>query len=676
MPKRLQRASKAKNEGQEGVLRDFDTFTRSVPAERPVETVLQVAVDEGVLPEKYEGMNSGADIVATNSGYYLVDTSRHDPPALKTDELYSGLRQAIEDSLDKASARATNEEETPEALKSRLEQIDRAKKEWLEGDNGRFVKGPSRLDRLKQQEIKTIEEISSSSGRPFAYVSSLGTAWIDQDLAKEKMPKLAAALKTLAPHGTLSAQRIADDVCGMVKDLYSGEMQDFNPTLLGGEIWSDFSRVLEPPKKRPKQGQPSETKEKRGGLQEWVGRHKKLTTAVIAGSALIAGIGINSYLQGQQKQERVNHLIQDGTMSDRTKAGLFDDQYVRLVGKNGYYNSSVESLATIFQGNSTLANIVERGARTQDGDIWGTVGFVADNLNSTQYLPKSLDEAKWMSRFVKGVDGITALPAVLNAYTLDADVISKVLDATSGEKEAAFNNGAVNVAKYMTGLIKNGNITIAGFNQEDLQRLLMPIELSSMDIFTGVHRQYNLETFVENTVPKSANDISPLQWQGKILNEIKTEKGLRYNQALYFGNRTYANVIWPDAAKLYRQNIKDLPEKNDILFVYGIGGLPFELYDKNNYKIGFPIVSINEPLFSMYDTMIGMHFGIPVKVRQINYYNTPDSYHYEPCVRTNNGKYVGMLMHPEELKKAYIDSSIEMDLEEISLNGNYVKVIG
>jgi len=65
-------------------------------------------------------------------------------------------------------------------------------------------------------------------------------------LAKEKLPKVAAALKYLAPHGTGDAKSLATHVCGMVGDLYSGKMPDFNPTLLGGEIWNNLLMELEP----------------------------------------------------------------------------------------------------------------------------------------------------------------------------------------------------------------------------------------------------------------------------------------------------------------------------------------------------------------------------------------------------------------------------------------------
>ena len=248
----LQPYKRGKNSGKpldlrtSRLLQELELFTDNIPVENPVETVLNIAVDKGILPEHARGMNDGVEIVPTRRGYYFVDTTRkNDAPKLKTEELYSNLLKGVEELFDYVELGAASKQwDDVKAQKAYVEKLERARNSWL-GDRKKASNHPTRLDRLREEEMRTIKEISKY-GRPFVYVSPFGAAWIDEQLAKEKLPKVAAALKYLAPHGTGDAKSLATHVCGMVGDLYSGKMPDFNPTLLGGEIWSNLLMELEP----------------------------------------------------------------------------------------------------------------------------------------------------------------------------------------------------------------------------------------------------------------------------------------------------------------------------------------------------------------------------------------------------------------------------------------------
>jgi hypothetical protein len=411
------------------------------------------------------------------------------------------------------------------------------------------------------------------------------------------------------------------------------------------------------------------------GFWNWAKRHwKGLGIIGLLGAAGAYG-AYNMWKDNAANQQRVNQLKSHGGTDDTAKS--FNARYgPKLAGPGNIFNSSVLSLYDVHVDNATLAQIIESGARTQDGSVWETVKFVADNLQTPQYMPKTIVEAKCMSKLVKGVNDIAAYPKELKAYALDSKTLLYDLLHVDVASEPAAWGGVRNVANYMLGLIRNGTITTNGLDGEDLQRLLMPIQLAIMDIKTGQpsFTGYQLAIFEKNTTPDASLDgLTPLQWQGKVLNQIKTEKGARYERALQMANWTNAPG-WIDANRAYHAEIKDLPDKNDILFVYGAGGLPFECLNPNG-SVDNPIVPVKEAHMPSYDSIVGMHFGIPVKERSCNYPQTGTTYHDEPCVwSTSLHKYVGVFMHPYEVAKAYIGTQTKMDLKEGTVDGRGIKV--
>jgi len=404
------------------------------------------------------------------------------------------------------------------------------------------------------------------------------------------------------------------------------------------------------------------------GLWNWAKRHwKGLGIIGLLGTAGAYG-AYNMWKDNAANQQRVDQLKSHGGTDDTAKS--FNAKWgPKLAGPGNVFNSSVLSLYDVHVDNATLAQIIESGARTADGSVWGTVKYVADNLQTPQYMPKTAVEAKCMSKLIGGVSNITAYPKEPKAYSADAKTLLYDIGIGVGNEAAAWG-GVRSVANYMLGLIRNGTITTNGLDGEDLQRLVMPIQLASMDIKTGQpsFTGYQLAIFEKNTTPDaSLGGLTPLQWLGKTLNYIKSEKGPRYDIAIWFANRTLA-VVWKDAVNAYHEEIKNLPEKNDILFVYEAGGLR-AFYRNANGTVAGPIVNVSGADVPFYDSIVGMFFGMPVKARSANYpmLNNVGQImtHDDPCVWSPTlHRYVGPFMHPDEMANVYTDPNIKMDLKE------------
>jgi len=438
------------------------------------------------------------------------------------------------------------------------------------------------------------------------------------------------------------------------------------------------TNVLEPPRPKPR----AEPRERPAERKGFVARHRKAIGAAFAASAMFAGIGYvayNAWQDGVRSQERVDQLKSHGGTDDTAKG--FNARYgPKLAGPGNIFNSSVLSLYDVHVDNATLAEILESGARTTDGSLWGTVKFAADNLQTPQYMPKTLVEAKCMSKLVKGVNDIAAYPKELKAYSMDSKTLLYDMGIGSANETAAWG-GVRSVANYMLGLIRNGNITTAGLDGEDLRRLVMPIQLANTDIKTGEHGQYSLATFMKNTTPDdSLSGLTPLQWLGKTVNQIRVEKGPRYNEALRLANATLSNISEDDAQPAFRYEIKNLPEKNDILLLYEGGGLRASYVNANGTVTG-PIVAVSGAYIPFYDCIVGMSLGMPVTVRRANY-PMPNNIgqtmvHDDPCVWSPTfHRYVGPFMHPDEMMKSYTNPNIKMDLKEYTLDGELVPVTG
>ncbi|MBS7631755.1 hypothetical protein KEJ47_09375 [Candidatus Bathyarchaeota archaeon] len=420
----------------------------------------------------------------------------------------------------------------------------------------------------------------------------------------------------------------------------------------GIEVPVEVPEVPEAPKKAP-------IKKKTDSIR----RHwKKIVGGTTAGMLIVTAGAVyanNLY----SNQPRIDQLKARGGTDDTARG--FNSQYgARLTSINNQFNNSVLRLYDIYVNNATLAQVVESGARTTDGDLWGTVEYVADNLQTPQYLPKTEMEAKMMSKLVRGVDSITSYPKVLYAYAVDSIAFVQKLSYGNSSNEARILNGMTNVANYMVGLIRNGNITIVNLDGKDLQILLAPYSLAGMSIREGTQSEYSVDTFEKNTTPDSSDGMTPLEWQGRMLYKIKAEKGELYKAALKDGSETLAHA-WPDAEQAFRAGIANLPDKDDILFVYAIGGLSRRLPINGSLENWTKeIVDVKGAHQPYYAAIVGMHFGKPVKVHDANYPGDLTTYHTDHSIWGSDGKYHGPFMYPEEMAKAYSDPT-KMKLEEL-----------
>jgi hypothetical protein len=131
---------------------------------------------------------------------------------------------------------------------------------------------------------------------------------------------------------------------------------------------------------------------------------------------------------------------------------------------------------------------------------------------------------------------------------------------------------------------------------------------------------------------------------------------------MYFGNNTY-EPGFENAAATYRESIKNLPEKNDIMFVYGAG----------------EPMGIGEGWNGHYDAIAGMHFGIPATSRYITYPGTGHMKHDGPVIWSSTlHKYVGPFMEVDALRKMYeipYDGVVyKMNLLECGVDGSMIKI--
>ncbi len=418
------------------------------------------------------------------------------------------------------------------------------------------------------------------------------------------------------------------------------------------------------PETKPRTGPRERPAERKG----FVARHRKAIGAVFAASAMFAGVGYfayNSWQDGVKSQQRVDQLKSFGG-DDSTARSFNAANGQRFVGPDNRFNSSVRDIYVVSVANPLLANNIDMYGRVGVHGPWPLAYYAAGHLG-TSYLPDGKDQVACMARLIDGVDDIEKeAPKILKAYSLDAKTLLYDMGIGAGNEAAAWG-GVRSVATYMIGLIRNGTITTNGLDGDDLRRLVMPIALANMDIRTGSQSEYNLATFLKNTTPdKELGGLTPLQWQGMVLNQIKAGQGNPNEMKLYEvikknGNKTSSDFGWPGAANAYRQEIKDLPEKDDICFVYW----------------GRQFFGVGEAHGPHYAAIVGMHFGTPVKVRTVNYSGNSTGTHDDACIWSNSlHRYVGPFMQYSEMEKEYVDSPKGMNLVETAVDGQSVKVTG
>jgi hypothetical protein len=385
-------------------------------------------------------------------------------------------------------------------------------------------------------------------------------------------------------------------------------------------------------------------------------RHKKLVGGAILLGAVLGGIGLNAY---QQDQQRIDQLKAHEGSDAAAKA--FNDRYgARLAGPGNVFNSSVLSLYDVHVDNSTLAQIVEQGARTAGGDLWGTVSYVAGHLDTPQYMPKTEEQAAACSKIIKGVENITESdPRLLTGLFHRAPSYIVAIGAQfSADKVSEAYDGIKYVAKYAMKILSSGNATLDGLEGKDLENAVLPIGLAVIDIQTGLVSRNPPETFKKNTYPDAnLGRKSPLAWQGQEVRK-NLQGGPKLDRALWLGYRTNRGGTLGEPTT-YHEVLKTLSpaEQKIIEFIYGIGGL--------NVEYGIP--HVEEIDHSSYAQSVGFHFFRPIRERYVNYPGSKTGHNDMDIWSTEYNGYVGPMMDPKDLAKAFIDANVDvkyMDLRE------------
>jgi len=512
----LQPYERGKNSGKpldlrtSRLLRELELFTYNIPVENPVETVLSMAVDKGILPEHARGMNDGVEIVPTRRGYYFVDTTRkNDAPKLKTEELYSNLLKGVEELFDYVELGAVSKQwDDVKAQKAYVEKLERARNSWL-GDRKKAPDHPSRLDRLRKEEMRTIKEISKY-GRPFVYVSPLGAAWIDEQLAKEKLPKAAAALKYLAPHGTGDAKSLATHVCGMVGDLYSGKMPDFNPTLLGGEIWNNLLMELGP-----------ETTAKKS-------LGKKLAYAGII--ALLFGAGLYT------AHRMINDTPRNRFMDSAKATGASADEAGRIY--DGIYKAAMSDRQITIDRNHVVADTAQR-------------------LLDTNIVTKhpNLATLRTLGNFSVAEDqlGLKVDKATASYMTNATEANQDVVDFSQIKSDSIDSSGSHVTPvpardTYLTA-IHLKSILDSGFDIVKHPEMLTGINVKVIENAYNIFSDPYGISHYESVTPSSKGVLDIMQFQWDLYSEFAPQKGggnMTWNRLTPWYNATALKALYPD----------------------------------------------------------------------------------------------------------------------------------
>jgi hypothetical protein len=388
-------------------------------------------------------------------------------------------------------------------------------------------------------------------------------------------------------------------------------------------------------------------------------RRTAVLCVTIALILVIVGYVYGVYMPGQLNQQRVDQLKSHGGTDDTAKS--FNARYgPKLAGPGNIFNGSVLDLYDVHVDNATLAQIIESGARVSDGNVWQTAGYVASHLSLPQYMPKTAREAGMLSMFVHGVEGITDRPKELKGFSHKSMKLIDVIGSTYTANAAEVREGIRNIARYILDCENKGLINLDRLSGSDLERAILPLALCQMGIVDGHQYIAGAKPFMDNTLKRAdLGGLTALQWQGNILRQIKMEGGERYTRAIKLGGETLA-PIWHDALNAYREGIANLPDKDEIRFVYGCGGLTLRLgdYPTNWTKEIVDVAGAHQPYYAQ---IVGMHFGMPVKTYAANYPTLPDTYHSDMSVMGSDGKYHGPFSYPDEMAKSYVGTGVTME---------------
>jgi hypothetical protein len=369
---------------------------------------------------------------------------------------------------------------------------------------------------------------------------------------------------------------------------------------------------------------------------------------------VVVGYFFSVYMPSQQ---RVDQLKSHG--GDDASARSFEARYgLKLVGANNRFNSSVLKLYDVDRVNTTLTDVLF-GARTADGDLWGTVGYAADNIGTPQYMPKSEAQAAACSKLIKDVENITESDLrLLTGLFHRAPSYIVDIGAQSADKVSEAYDGIEYVAKYAMKILRSGNATLDGLEGRNLEDAVLPIGWATSDIMTGKSTEKSADTFKRNTYPDSSlGGISPLEWQGKEVRK-NLQGGPDLDRSLDLGYRTMRGGTMGEPTT-YHKVLKTLSpaEQKIIEFIYSLGGINVR---DGIVKTGPYVEGVDAPFYSQ---SVGFHFFRPIRIRSAKYLTGTG--HDDMDIWSHEYKgYVGPMMDPNDL------AGHSTDLEEFDQHLN------
>jgi len=312
-----------------------------------------------------------------------------------------------------------------------------------------------------------------------------------------------------------------------------------------------------------------------------------------------------------------------------------------------------------------------------DTDIMQLVRKVELNPDIAMKTPRLWSN---MLRLSTSVGDIIEYPILLTggAEQVDCLLYDRGLAGNNNktQEELAWNKFAIPAIDYIVKLVNNGNFTVNGFSREEARRLLLPIELTEMDIKTGEQYESSLPLGIKNVTPDSdLNGTSPQEWLGKTVYRIYNEKGARYERAIFLGNRTWGGN-YPLCEQSHKEKVKFLLENGDDIsvFIYGNAGLDYYKNGPDGSVIVPPIVVVKEQHTPHYMVLVGRPMGRVVVPHSAKYLPPSKESHSESIVRTKNGDYMGLWADLDAYFSDCANASAQPTLERRTPDGHYIKV--
>jgi len=409
------------------------------------------------------------------------------------------------------------------------------------------------------------------------------------------------------------------------------------------------------------------------------------TILILLGSAVAAAAAYvnNVYIPNQQKQQRVDQLINSGAMKARTRADIFDNKYSSWANSD-VYNNSVLGFARVYDINQTIGDALGTYAVNPYAgskvSVWQLANMTLQHLELAVDTPR---QWKNEARLMSSVEGIDKYPILVSGGAVQTDLLLYGRGLAGSDKtteDRAWNEFAIPAVGYIVKLVRNGNFTVDGLTREEAGRLLLPIELTIMDIRTGQpnfsweYQPKGLLQGIINVSPLPGYD-SPQEWLGKLVYRIYNEKGARYERAIFLGNRAWCGN-YPLCVQSHRNKVKSLLENGDdvSVFIYGNAGLDYYKNGPDGSVIDSQIVDVEEQHTPAYMVLVGRSLGRVVVPHSADYLPPSKESHSDSIVRTKNGDYMGLWADLDAYFADCANVSAQPTLKREAPDGHYIKV--